>query len=216
MNQNSSGIVLRARPFTETSLIVHLLTADLGLVSAIAKGARRPKSAFRGKLDLFYEVAFQLRFSKRSHLHTLFEVTLVNCHPRLRENLGYINQLSYFAQLIETVVESDAPVPDLYSLMRNWLENLALEPPRAVSVFAFEFRLLEVVGLQPELKHSPLSAGSRQLAGLLGSAEWEMLHRLKFSAAQASEIGAFLHQFLAYNLGKVPQSRAVALSAGQS
>jgi len=53
--ERSRGVVLRIRPLTETSLIVHWLTADCGRLATVAKGARRAKSPFRGKLDLFYE-----------------------------------------------------------------------------------------------------------------------------------------------------------------
>ena len=50
--EQTTAIVLRAVEFSETSLIVTLLTKDLGQISAIAKGARRPKGPFEGSLDL--------------------------------------------------------------------------------------------------------------------------------------------------------------------
>ena len=49
------GLILRTRRLTETSLIVHWLTAEEGRVATVAKGALRPKSPFRGKLDLCYK-----------------------------------------------------------------------------------------------------------------------------------------------------------------
>ena len=50
--EKTTAIVLRTVEFSETSLIVTLLTRDFGLVSALAKGARRPKGPFEGALDL--------------------------------------------------------------------------------------------------------------------------------------------------------------------
>jgi DNA repair protein RecO (recombination protein O) len=47
------GIVIRLTKLTETSLIVHWCTREAGLLKTVAKGARRPKSPFAGKLDLF-------------------------------------------------------------------------------------------------------------------------------------------------------------------
>ncbi|HXA44461.1 MAG TPA: recombination protein O N-terminal domain-containing protein, partial [Candidatus Angelobacter sp.] len=58
MIKNATGIILRTRPLTETSLIVHWLTPDLGRLATVAKGARRPKSPFAGRLDLFYVADF--------------------------------------------------------------------------------------------------------------------------------------------------------------
>jgi hypothetical protein len=50
--EQTGGIILRTRPLTETSLIVHWLTPEFGRMATVAKGARRAKSPFRGKLDL--------------------------------------------------------------------------------------------------------------------------------------------------------------------
>ena len=48
VHERATGIVLRTYPLTETSLIIHWLTAELGRLATVAKGARRPKSPFRG------------------------------------------------------------------------------------------------------------------------------------------------------------------------
>src|SRR2546423_7069913 len=101
MIESTTGLILRTRPLTESSLIVHWLTADNGRLATVAKGARRPKSPFRGKLDLFYLADFSFRRSRRSELHLLREVALRNPHPALRRNLAYLTQASYCALLIE-------------------------------------------------------------------------------------------------------------------
>ncbi len=52
--EKSLGIIIRLTKLTETSLIVHWCTQDEGLIKTVAKGGRRPKSPFAGKLDLFF------------------------------------------------------------------------------------------------------------------------------------------------------------------
>ena len=74
MEERAHGIILRTRPLTDSSLIVQWLTAEYGRVSTVAKGARRPKSPYLGKLDLFYEAEFTVQRSRRSTLHNLREV----------------------------------------------------------------------------------------------------------------------------------------------
>src|SRR5512140_207827 len=105
MIQTTEGLVLRTRPLTETSLIVCWLTPDCGRISTVAKGARRPKSPFRGRLDLFYEAEFSFRRSRRSELHTLNEVVLRDTHAGLRQDLAYLQQASYCAALVEQTTE---------------------------------------------------------------------------------------------------------------
>jgi len=41
MTESAIGLVLRVRPLTETSLIIHWLTPALGRIATVAKGARR-------------------------------------------------------------------------------------------------------------------------------------------------------------------------------
>jgi DNA repair protein RecO (recombination protein O) len=95
MIDSATGIILRTRPLTETSLIVNWLTAEHGRISTVAKGARRPKSTFAGKLDLFYEAEFSFTRSKRSELHALRELSLKETHAPLRQEMGWLQQASY-------------------------------------------------------------------------------------------------------------------------
>jgi DNA repair protein RecO (recombination protein O) len=204
MTESATGIILRTRPFTETSLIVNWLTAELGRVSTVAKGARRPKSPFRGKLDLFYEVAFSFQRSRRSELHTLREVSLRETHPALRRDLGYLQQASYCAALIEQTTEKETPLPAIFELMRGFLATLTLGPSHPQTVFAFELKLLNELGLQPDLQNSRLTPGGKQIVKALTLAEWPAIRQLKLSEAQVNELGQFLHGFLIYHLDRIP------------
>ncbi|MFM8780511.1 MAG: DNA repair protein RecO, partial [Gemmatimonadota bacterium] len=49
----TDALVLHAFDYRETSRIVRLATRHAGVVSAVARGARRPKSRFGSGLDLF-------------------------------------------------------------------------------------------------------------------------------------------------------------------
>ena len=91
MIESASGLILRTRRLTETSLIVHWLTPNLGRLATVAKGAFRPKSPFRGKLDLFYLADFSFVRSRRSDLHTLREVSIRETYPAIRRELGRLS-----------------------------------------------------------------------------------------------------------------------------
>src|ERR1043166_2734821 len=140
MEHRTRGIILRTRPLTETSLIVHWLTPDLGRIATVAKGARRPKSPFRGKLDLFYEADFSFARSRRSELHNLREVVLRETHSRLRENLGWVQQAGYAAAFIEQTTETETPLPEIHELMTFLLRHLTERPPTPPTALAFELK----------------------------------------------------------------------------
>jgi DNA repair protein RecO (recombination protein O) len=211
MEERATGIILRTRPLTETSLIALWLTADHGRLATVAKGALRPKSAFRGKLDLFYSAEFSYSRSRRSELHTLKEMRLIDTHSRLREELGYVQQASYAAALIDQTTETDTPLPGLYELFTGFISCLPAGPPRQKTIFAFEFKLLQELGLQPDAQETALSAGARQIMHRLVHEDWPLLAKLKLSEAQELELRQYLHGFLIYHLGKFPHSRAGAL-----
>ena len=253
MDEKSSGLILRTRLLTETSLIVHWLTPDLGRIATVAKGARRPKSPFRGKLDLFHVADLSFARSRRSDLHTLREVAIRETYPALRQDLQLLRQAAYGAQLLEQTTETETPLPGMFQLMLGLLTflttpqpgrppeqerplalsrssapgeaagsrragdgripefNVRSSPTNPVPVFAFEMKLLAVIGLQPDVAQCDLQAGTREILQQLAVADWTLLASLKLSAAQITELRQFLHGFLVYHLGRIPGGRATAL-----
>ena len=211
MIERAHGLILRTRRLTETSLIVNWLTPESGRLSTVAKGAQRPKSPFRGKLDLFYEADFSFARSRRSELHTLREINLLGTHTSLRQELGYLRQAAYGAVLIEQTTERETPLPAIFELLRGFLAVLPLSPPLPQPVFAFELKLLDELGLRPDLESCNLSPGAELIVTALREEDWSALTRLKFSDAQVAELRQFLHGFLIFHLGKIPKGRAAAL-----
>lgn len=207
MEERSTGLILRTRPLTETSLIVHWLTPDFGRIATVAKGARRPKSPFRGKLDLFYLCDFSFVRSRRSDLHLLREVGLRETHAALREDLGRLQQASYCAALIEQATEPETPLPAFYELMTGMLDCLLRQGLQPQIDFAFELKLLNELGLKPDLTKTKLTPGAKKIVNVLSASRWPAVARLKLSAAQATELRQFLHGYLIYHLGHIPSGR---------
>src|SRR5438105_8134379 len=84
VNMTTRGILLRKRKLSDTSLIVSWCTDSVGIVQTVARGARRSKSPFRGQLDLFFEAELSIAKSRKSNLHTLREVALLNPFAGIR------------------------------------------------------------------------------------------------------------------------------------
>ena len=208
MIESATGIILRTRPLTETSVIVNWLTPDLGRVSTVAKGARRPKSPFAGKLDLFYIADFMFTRSQRSELHVLREMKLRELNSPLREEMGWLKQACYAAALIEQATERETPLPAIYNLMRGLLDHLPQHPPQPRTTYAFELKLLDELGMRPDLDDSKLPIATSTLLVALLESDWNELASLTATATQARELHQFLHGFLIYHLGKIPKGRA--------
>lgn len=209
MIESATGIILRTRPLTETSLIVNWLTPQFGRISTVAKGARRAKSPFSGKLDLFYEADFSFTPSRRSELHTLREINLRDMHAPLRRELGYLQQASYCARLVEQTTETGTPLPEIHALFIALLKYLPQQPPKPRTIFAFELKLLRILGQEPDVAETKLPTDTQKLVTALTESPWEKLGDLRANTAQARAIQHFLHGFLIYHLGKIPKGRPV-------
>ena len=207
MIESATGIILRTRPLTETSVIVNWLTPDLGRVSTVAKGARRPKSPFAGKLDLFYIADFTFTRSQRSELHALREMKLRELNSSLRTDMGWLKQACYAAALIEQATERETPLPAVFNLMRGLLGHLPKHPSQPRTTYAFELKLLDELGMRPDLDDAKLAANTRALLLALIERDWNELASLTATATQARELHQFLHGFLIYHLGKIPKGR---------
>jgi DNA repair protein RecO (recombination protein O) len=206
MDERSTGIVLRTRLLTESSLIVNWLTPELGRIAMVAKGARRTKSPLRGKIDLFYTAEFTFTRSRRSDLHNLREVNLLKSREALRRELAYLNQGAYCARLIEQTTESETPLPEIYELFATFLDALSAAPPSPMTVLAFEIKLLAELGLSPQEGKTARSAERLLTPG------WKEVRQLAMSETELRELRQFLHGFLIYHLGKIPPNRAAALN----
>jgi DNA repair protein RecO (recombination protein O) len=145
MVEKTRGLILRVLPLTETSLIIDWLTPDFGRISTAAKGARRNNSPFRGKLDLFFLADFTFTRSKRSELHTLREVKVLETHPILRTDIQALQQASYCVRLLIQATEKETPLPELFELMTQTVARISGQ-----SVLDFEVDLLTELGLAPE------------------------------------------------------------------
>ena len=176
--ESTTAILLRKRKLSDTSLIISWCTESLGCIQTVAKGARRAKSPFAGKLDLFFEAEIQISRSKRSNLHTLTEVVLKNPFGGIRQNFRRTQAASYFVELIEICTESDHHEPELFSTslarvfyLLEWTD-LDLR-----AVLHFETELARIAGVHDTkmLKSNPALA----LANLFG--------RLPSSRADLSE-----------------------------
>jgi DNA repair protein RecO (recombination protein O) len=145
--ESTAAILLRKRKFSDTSLIVSWCTESLGCIQTVAKGARRAKSPFAGKLDLFFEAEIQIARGRKADLHTLTEVVLKSPFAGIRTNYLRTQTAAYFVELIEICTERDHHEPELFSLLRRAFGYLDAHNPNLRAVAHFETELARITGV---------------------------------------------------------------------
>ena len=158
--ESTAAILLRKRKLSDTSLIVSWCTESLGCIQTVAKGARRSKSPFAGKLDLFFEAEIQIARSRKSNLHTLTEIALRNPFGGIRKNHLRTQTAAYFVELIEICTESDHHEPELFALLRRAFGFLNEHDATTKAISHFETELARIAGVHDAkiLKSDPAFA----------------------------------------------------------
>lgn len=146
------ALILGSIRYGESSRIVRLLTRDFGLLSAIAKGALRPRSRFGASLQLLSEGQAHILHSRSGDLHTLVAFDLAGWHGGLAADLGRFRAASALAELAVRFVPPVAN-PGLYAEIRDAIALIELAPPEAVDVVSLRalWRLIADLGLGPSL-----------------------------------------------------------------
>jgi recombinational DNA repair protein (RecF pathway) len=111
----------------------------------------------------------------------------------LRTEFAALDLAARAGRRIEKTTEEETPLPEIFELFRIFLDELAAGLNQNLLV-AFEIRLLELLGLAPDL--SVLKAGSGKALEQFARMNWESVRRVRLSAQQFSEISDFLeHRF---------------------
>jgi DNA repair protein RecO (recombination protein O) len=196
----TDAVVLRSIRYAEADRILHLYTADRGRVSAIAKGVRRARSRFGGRLEPFFRLRLVLH-EGRGDLLTVTAAETVAAHARLRDSRAGLDTAARACDAVARLFESGEPNLAVYHLLTNELALLDAEPARAghANQLAFRAKLLLAAGLGPQLG-ACASCGEREhLAGFSGAAGGVVCSACE---ASAFTFEAEAHEFLIGALGR--------------
>src|SRR5215204_591761 len=166
----TEAIVLRSMRFGEADRVLHLYTLEHGRVGAVAKGIRRTKSRFGGRLEPMSHVELVLH-EGRGELQTITGVQLVRPHSAARDghyrlSVGFIG-LEAVLKLFPEQEGNDrafAAVARFLDLLDE-VEARDGRPALDPLVLAFQLKLLWLAGYLPHLT-SCAECGAE--AGLVG------------------------------------------------
>ncbi len=156
----AEAIVIRRTNLGEADRIVTLLSRDQGKIAAVAKGARKPKSRFAGRLELFTHLRVLLAVGRT--LDVVSQVEVVEPFASVREDLTTLGHASVVVEAADRATPDREPVPEVFTLVRTGLE-LIRGGEGEVAVAWFAARLLVAIGYAPRLGSCVVCG--RRLAG---------------------------------------------------
>jgi DNA repair protein RecO (recombination protein O) len=147
------AIVLRARPFGDSDLIVSLLTEQHGKVTGIAKGAKRSRKRFANSFEPFSFV--NLRFQDRPHSALVFilacDLAFGSWSKRLHNSLEKIAYASYLVEITDGFIGEREENQAVFNHLKEGLTYIEEHEPSLTFLTLFELNLLRLVGYQPAL-----------------------------------------------------------------
>ncbi|HET8649579.1 MAG TPA: DNA repair protein RecO [Gemmatimonadales bacterium] len=147
------AIVLSYVRYGETSKIVRFATRDLGVQSAIAKGALRPRSRFGAALQLLSGGQAHLLMRENRELHILTAFDLQHLRVGLATQLPRYTAAAALAEVMLRFAPPD-PHPETFELFQAALDSLEVAPPAEVPVLGLRllWLLISALGFAPALQ----------------------------------------------------------------
>lgn len=143
-----TAIVLRTYKLGESDRIVVLLTEHHGKVRAVARGVRKTKSRFGGRLEPLSHVSLLL--SRGRDLDHVSQAESVESLRHLLDDLDVATQGLAMLEAVDQLAPDREPVPHLYRMLVGALRTLA-ERRSPLVVPAFYWKVLAAEGVRPEL-----------------------------------------------------------------
>jgi DNA repair protein RecO (recombination protein O) len=158
----TEAIVLHAFDYLESSRIIRVLTRESGVLSVLARGARKSRGRYGSALDLFAEGTAQIYVKPNRELQNLASFDVTRSREELAHDVGRFTAASTVAELVLRFAGEESS-HDLYDTVVDVLDRIALSPSERTLEDGLSacWRIVAVLGFTPELSscslcHTPL------------------------------------------------------------
>jgi DNA repair protein RecO (recombination protein O) len=208
-------VVLRSIRYGEADRILHLYSAHRGRISAIAKGSRRPRSRFGGRLEPFFRLDLVLH-QGRGELATVTGAHTVAGYPNLRGSGPALGAAARACDAVLRLLDSEEANPAAYNLLCRYLALLDGEESAAGDgagdgaagmgpALAFRLKLALAAGFAPELASCARCGELEGIRGFSGAAGGVVCGACERSGFELSEEAhGFMVEALARPLADAP------------
>src|SRR5262249_529376 len=209
----TEAVVLRSLRLGEADRVLHLYTEERGRIGAVAKGVRRVKSRFGGRLEPLSRVKLVLH-EGRGDLCTVTAADTVHAHAALRERRASIERATEACDAVLRLFDSAEPNQPAYNLLCHELALLDAQEALATPAqsLAFPMQLLLPPRFVPGLS-ACAAGGEREHLGAFSAAAGGVV--CPGCEAGSFPLGAEAHTFmvdaLAKPLSEAPEAEATAL-----
>lgn len=147
--RHDQGIVLRSYPFGESDRVVIILSPNHGKLRTVAKGVRKTKSRFGGRLEPLTHVDLVLYEGR--NLDTVTQVSVIEAFPHVRTDLERVGIAGAMLNAVDAVAQENESAHRLFLLLHRGLRVLDSGPADPGLLTGFYLKLAALVGIAPSL-----------------------------------------------------------------
>lgn len=194
------GIVLRTIRLGEADRIVGLVTPEHGKVRAVAKGIRKTKSRFGGRLEPLSHVS--LLCWQGRELDVITQAEVIDSFRPVREDLDRVARAMTMLEAVDQVAQERHASPPLYRMLLGALKVMATHDSPLV-VPAFFLKLVDLEGAGPVLDECASCGRTEQLVAFDPLQAGVLCRDCRRGMPVSSEALAVLRQILGGGLASV-------------
>ena len=210
--RNDQGIVLRSYPFGDADRVVVLLSPNHGKLRTVAKGVRKTKSRFGGRLEPFSHVDLVL-YEGRT-LDTITQVSIIEPYHHLRSDLERVVTAGTMVEVSDVVAQENEPAVRLFLLLQRGLKALDAGDHHPDLATAFLLKTADIVGVAPALATCAGCGRPDGLTRFSFSAGGALCERCRTQGAYALRAGLtdYLAELMAADIADLPSGDPVLSS----
>ncbi len=145
----TKAFVMNSFPWKERHRLLHLLTPELGLITAMAPASESLRSRLRGVTQLFSYS--ELTLSSSRSRYSIKEGEVIESFIAVSQDLDRLAAASHAAEVFSDVARNDEPQKVIFDLWAYTLYEISCAPDPVFIARMATVRLMEEIGFSPRL-----------------------------------------------------------------
>ncbi len=146
----TKAFVMNSFPWKDRHRLLHLLTPDRGLITAMAPASESMKSRLRGVTNLFSLSEFTL--TCRQSRFTVKDGSVIESFISISSDLDRLAAASHAAEIFSDVARNDEPQKEIFDLWAYTIYEISVSEDPVFIARMSAMRLMELIGLAPGLE----------------------------------------------------------------
>jgi len=144
------GYILKVIPYSESDVIAHIFTKEMGKISIFIKSYRRSKKRFQGTIDRYLYNEFEIDLKEEGRLSILKSCKIIDPLINLRKFPAKLVYAEHASEIFLNVLHADKEEFDEFDRILRFIEFV--DEIRYSHLLAIRFNILKRAGIMPFLE----------------------------------------------------------------